>query len=267
VRENIQRSLGRHHPPIDPGILGREKLADLCGSQVVAKEHSAKEWVDHFLIHAYELADQHPYLMSHPMHRIAYYRVSTSDQSIEAQRHALGGDFDQEFKDEGVSGGVMAADRPGFADMLAKVREGDVIHVYAVDRLGRDALDVQATVRFLIDRGVTVDVRGIGPIGRGVGELILAVLAQVADLERQRIAERTRAGREAARAALEATGRTHRGATSLGRPRALSGPEIAAWRRANGNAPHGASIAETARHFGVSHATVKRYCADAKASG
>ncbi len=36
------------------------------------------------------------------MHRIAYYRVSTGDQSIESQRLALGGDFDQEFSDEGV---------------------------------------------------------------------------------------------------------------------------------------------------------------------
>ena len=145
------------------------------------------------------------------MHRIAYYRVSTGDQSIESQRLALGGDFDQEFSDEGVSGGTLAAKRPGFADLLSKVRTGDTVHVYAVDRLGRDALDVQATVRLLIDKGVTVDVYGLGPIGRGVGELILAVLAQVADMERQRIKERTQAGRAAARAALEATGRTHRG--------------------------------------------------------
>ena len=77
------------------------------------------------------------------MHRIAYYRVSTGDQSIESQRLALGGDFDQEFSDEGVSGGTLAAKRPGFADLLSKVRPGDMVHVYAVDRLGRDALDVQ----------------------------------------------------------------------------------------------------------------------------
>lgn len=197
------------------------------------------------------------------MHRIAYYRVSTSDQSIDAQRHALGGGFDQEFSDEGVSGGTMAADRPGFAKMLSKVRSGDVVHVYAVDRLGRDALDVQATVRRLIESGVTVHVHGIGPIGRGVGELILAVLAQVADMERQRIAERTRAGREAARASLEATGKTRRGATSLGRPKRAEAASVAEWRRANGPGPHGASIAETARHFGLSNATVKRYCSEA----
>ena len=197
------------------------------------------------------------------MHRIAYYRVSTSDQSIDAQRHALGGGFDQEFCDEGVSGGTMAASRPGFAEMLTKLRPGDTLYVYAVDRLGRDALDVQATVRRLIEKGVTVHVHGIGPIGRGVGELILAVLAQVADMERQRIAERTRVGREAARAALEATGRTHRGATSLGRPKAADAASVAEWRKVNGRAPgERASIADTARHFGLSRATVKRYCAE-----
>ena len=190
------------------------------------------------------------------MHRIAYYRVSTGDQSIEAQRAALGGGFDQEFSDEGVSGATLAASRPGFSDLLAKVRSGDALYVYAVDRLGRDALDVQATVRRLIEMDVTVHVHGLGPIGRGVGELILAVLAQVADMERQRIAERTRAGRDVARASLVATGRTHRGKESLGRPAAHDGAAVALWRRENG-----ASIGDTARKFGISPATVKRYCA------
>lgn len=188
-------------------------------------------------------------------HRIAYYRVSTADQSIEAQRKAMGGPFDQEFSDEGVSGGVMAAKRPGFAAMLDKVRNGDIVHVYAVDRLGRDALDVQATVRRLIDDGVTVDVHGLGPIARGVGELVLAVLAQVAEMERRRIAERTEAGREAAKAALKATGKTHRGKASLGRRYAKDAGVVAKWRDANA-----ASISETSAHFKISPATVKRYC-------
>jgi len=192
------------------------------------------------------------------MHRIAYYRVSTGDQSIEAQRAALGGPFDQEFADEGVSGATPAATRKGFSDLLAKIRTGDTLYVYAVDRLGRDALDVQATVRLLLERGVTVHVHGLGPIGRGVGELILAVLAQIADMERQRVAERTRAGRDAAKASLAATGRTHRGKASLGRPMAQDAASVVAWRRENK-----ASIATTARQFGLSPATVKRYCASA----
>lgn len=190
------------------------------------------------------------------MHRIAYFRVSTGDQSIEAQRAAMPGPFDQEFSDVGVSGAMLAASRPGFAELLTKVRSGDTVYVYAVDRLGRDALDVQATVRRLIDAGVTVDVRGLGPIGRGVGELILAVLAQVADMERQRIAERTEAGREAARKALQATGKTHRGKDSLGRPKAADAASVVKWRKSNK-----ASIQDTARHFKLSTATVKRYCA------
>ncbi|WP_395670853.1 recombinase family protein [Phenylobacterium sp.] len=188
--------------------------------------------------------------------RIAYYRVSTGDQSIEAQRQAMGGGFDKEFKDEGISGGVMAAERPGFAKLLEQVRKGDAVCVYAVDRLGRDALDVQTTVRQLIRNGVTVEVHGLGPIAGDVGELILAVLAQIADMERRRIRERTEGGRAAARAALKATGKTHRGKDGLGRPKAADAAAVAAWRRARS-----ASIKDTARHFQLSEATVKRYCA------
>lgn len=191
--------------------------------------------------------------------RLAYFRVSTSDQSIEAQRHAMGGTFDREFSDEGVSGGTMAAERPGFAKLLDVVREGDTVCVYAVDRLGRDALDVQATVRKLLDKGVAVEVHGLGTIARGVGELILAVLAQVADMERRRIIERTEGGRATARAALEATGKTHRGKDSLGRPKAQDASAVVQWRENSG--PTRRSIKETAAYFELSEATVKRYCA------
>lgn len=186
--------------------------------------------------------------------RFAYYRVSTADQSVEAQRHALGGPFDKEFNDNGVSGAVMAAERPGFAKLLEQIRTGDALHVYAVDRLGRDALDVQTTVRRLMRDGVTVHVHGLGAISGDIGELILAVLAQVADLERRKIRERTEAGRKAARASLEATGKTHRGKDSLGRPKAADAAEVVAWRQREG-----ASIKVTAQRFGLSEATVKRY--------
>ena len=189
------------------------------------------------------------------MSRICYLRVSTGEQSVEAQRKALGGTFEREFLDEGVSGAVAAAKRPGFAALLSYVREGDTVCIAAIDRLGRDALDIQATVRFLIDKGVTVDVLGLGPIGKGVGELIVAVLAQIADMERNRIKERCDAGRAAARASLAATGKTHKGKVSLGRPYAADAKEVAQWRKGNA-----ASIAMTAAQFGLSAATVKRYC-------
>lgn len=189
------------------------------------------------------------------MQRLAYYRCSTNDQSVDAQRQALGGSFDMEFTDEGVSGATRAQDRPGFAKLLSYAREGDTLYVYHIDRIGRDALDVQATVRKLLDMGVTIDVKGLGVIGRGVGELIVAVLAQIADMERHRIKERCDSGRAAAREALRATGKTHRGKVSLGRPMAKNAAEVVAWRRENG-----ASIRQTCEHFGLSKATVSRYC-------
>ena len=101
------------------------------------------------------------------MANIAYYRVSSVDQSTAAQKHAMLHDagaekFTREFSDEGISGAVLAAKRPGFAKLLAYIREGDTLHVYAVDRLGRDALDVQSTVRALLEKGVKVQVHGLG---------------------------------------------------------------------------------------------------------
>ena len=105
---------------------------------------------------------------------------------------------------------------------------------------------------------MAVEVQGLGRIARGVGELIQAVLAQVADMERQRIRERADAGREKARQALASTGRTHRGKVSLGRPKAHDPQAVAQWR-----AQHGASVTATALHFDCSAATVKRACRSA----
>ena len=192
------------------------------------------------------------------MAKVAYFRCSTTGQSLEAQRQALGGSYDREFHDFGVSGATAAAQRPGFASMLDYVRDGDEVHVSSLDRIGRDALDVQATVRALLARGVRLEVLGIGPIARGVGEIIIAVLAQIADIERHRIKERCDNGRAAARASLIANGKTHRGKASLGRPVAADASAVREWRKA-----HRASIAQTAAHFGVGQSTVKRYCATA----
>lgn len=65
-------------------------------------------------------------------------------------------------------------------------------------------------------------------------------------------------GRTAARASLAATGKTHKGKDSLGRPFKADAAAVREWRGA-GEARK--SIAETARHFELSEATVKRYCA------
>jgi putative DNA-invertase from lambdoid prophage Rac len=195
------------------------------------------------------------------MAQLAYFRVSTLGQSIESQRTAMKGPYEREFSDVGVSGGILARERSGFAELLRFVRSGDTVHVYSVDRLGRDALDVQGTVRTLLRKGVKLEVNGLGAIEGQTGELILAVLAQVADMERNRILEKTEAGRATAREALASTGRTHKGKLSLGRPlgRLAGGitvdPKVVVkWRT-----KEKASIKETAEHWKVSTASVKRW--------
>lgn len=183
------------------------------------------------------------------MAHIAYYRVSTKDQSIEAQRHAMargGIAFNKEFKDEGISGTVPAKERPGFAQLLAYVREGDTVHVYAIDRLGRDALDVQATVRGLIDKNVVVDVYRIGPIQGDAGKVVLAVLAQLGEIEKARIAERTSAGREKAKA----------DGTHMGRPPSIEGEQAA--RALLALRAEGATVAGVAQQFGISRQALLR---------
>ena len=63
-------------------------------------------------------------------------------------------------------------------------------------------------------------------------------------------------GRELAKATLEATGKTHCGKESLGRPAKADAAEVKAWKKAEN-----ASISATAKHFELSESTVKRYCA------
>lgn len=191
--------------------------------------------------------------------------IETQRQILLARAGVAG--FEREFKDEGLNRAVLAASRPGFAALLSFVGNGDTVYVFSVDGLGRDAIDVQTTVCALVERGVTVDVHGLGQMAKGIGELIFAVLSQVADMERRRIKERTAAGRELAVATLKTTGWTHRGKASMGRPvgRAKAGTvdpsAVVAWRK-----ERKASIAATAIYWKLSEATVKRYCA-ANAAG
>jgi putative DNA-invertase from lambdoid prophage Rac len=192
------------------------------------------------------------------MSNIAYFRTSTHGQSIESQRTALGAAFDEEFKDEGVSGSVMAAERPGFAAMLKFIRKGDTLYVYAIDRLGRDSIDIQTNVKALQTKGVQIHVHGLGVLVGDAGTLIMTLFAQLAEMEKARILERTEAGRVTAREHLARTGKTQHGKTSLGRPFKVDGKTVKAWRdedKAN------RSIADTAAYFGISPSSVKRHCA------
>lgn len=179
---------------------------------------------------------------------LGYIRVSTGDQSVEAQRHAIEQlhKVEEWFSDEGVSGAVRAADRPGFADLLRYARKGDTLIVSAVDRLGRDTLDVLATVEALQAKKVAIiSLREGFDLSTPIGKAMLTMLAAVAELERSNIKARQMAGIQRAKAEGKA----------LGLRKSIDDAAVAFWRE-----ERKATIAETAAHFGISAASVKRAC-------
>jgi putative DNA-invertase from lambdoid prophage Rac len=118
-----------------------------------------------------------------------YGRVSTKEQQSENQRLELeraGYDVAYWYADEGVSGKVSAAQRPQFAKMLSQIRDGETLVVTKLDRLGRDAQDVGATIKALAARRIEVVVLQLGKLDltSAAGKLMLTMLAAVAEMER-----------------------------------------------------------------------------------
>lgn len=179
---------------------------------------------------------------------VGYVRVSTGEQNVEAQRHSIEQihKIEEWFADEGVSGAVKAMERPGFSDLFKYVRKGDVLVVPAVDRLGRDTIDVLKTVEALRGKGVSIiSLREGFDLSTPMGKAMLTMLAAVAELERSNIKARQMAGIARAKAEGKA----------LGREKTIDDAAVAQWRRENG-----ASIQATAAQFGISPASVKRAC-------
>lgn len=180
---------------------------------------------------------------------LAYVRVSTEDQSTEAQRHAIAQLHKVEhwFADEATSGATKAVQRPGFAELFKFARKGDTLIVSAIDRLGRDTIDLLETVEALKTKGVAVvSMREGFDLSSPIGKAMLTMLAAVAELERSNIKARQMAGIARARA----TGQ------KLGAPKKIDDTAVSTWRKANS-----ATIQETAEQFGISIAAVKRACA------
>ncbi|OAT33849.1 putative resolvase [Buttiauxella brennerae ATCC 51605] len=129
---------------------------------------------------------------------IGYVRVSTSDQNVENQKQQIanaGYSVTRWFSDEAVSGAVKAGERPGFGELLSYVREGDTLIVIAIDRLGRNTIDVLSTVEMLQTKGVkVVSLREGFDLSTPVGKAMLTMMAGLASLEKDLIAERRTAG-------------------------------------------------------------------------
>ena len=91
---------------------------------------------------------------------VLYARVSTSEQNLshqQTQAEAAGFKIDEVVEDQGVSGvSVPLADRDGGKRLFDILRDGDVLVVRWIDRLGRNYDDIQKNIRLFLDRGVTI---------------------------------------------------------------------------------------------------------------
>jgi putative DNA-invertase from lambdoid prophage Rac len=181
----------------------------------------------------------------------AYCRVSTADQATGNQLQeitAAGFAIDQRrVVEETISGSVAAGQRPGFGKLLDKLESGDKLVVTKLDRLGRNAMDVRATVEALAGMGVRVHCLALGGIDltSPVGKITMGVIAAVAEFERDLLIERTQSGLERARAEGKV----------FGRPSALSDAQAEAVRE---RLADGASVAGLAREYSTSRQTIMR---------
>lgn len=179
----------------------------------------------------------------------AYLRVSkdddvmtTANQRLELEQAGYRIDF---WHEDTISGCTHAMSRPGFAAMLGKMREGETLIVSKLDRLGRDAIDVMATVRMLATRHIRVMVHSLGGVDLAspTGKLLVTMLSAVAEMERDLLIERTHAGIARARSEGRAIGRPFK-TTPAQRRDMLA-------RLASGE-----SVSALAREYGISRAAV-----------
>ncbi|GJH23810.1 recombinase family protein [Caballeronia novacaledonica] len=191
-----------------------------------------------------------------------YGRISTTDGQTSASQHDDAAQHGVSAKhvhiDEGVSGyHVAPEDRPEWNRILDKLSDGGVLYVRWLDRISRHYDVLHKTMRQLMDMGVKVvctmngmvfDGTATDAISKATRDAVLAFMAAQGEADYLNRREMQRRGIETAKAQGK----------HLGRSKVADAAEVIAWR-----AEHGKSIAETAEHFGISVATVKRYKASA----
>lgn len=172
----------------------------------------------------------------------------TQNQVLEVQAAGFQIEPYRIFQEE-VSGKVPAMERKVFCQILDRMEPGDELVVTKLDRIGRDVMDVTATVRLLASRGIKVHCIALGgmDLTSPAGKMTMNVLAAVAEFERDLLVERTQAGLERAKAE----------GVELGRKKSYT-PKQAEEIRVLVKDKKNWSIRKLAKHYGLSAGTVQR---------
>ncbi len=183
-----------------------------------------------------------------PKTLIGYARCSTEKQDLAAQQAALielGVSLDRIYTDRGLTGTNRS--RPGLAQALAAVREGDTLVVPKLDRLARSVPDARMIADTLVARGVRLALgASIYDPADPMGKMFFNILATFAEFEGDLIRMRTKEGMAIARAKGKLKGK---------RPK-LSDKQQKELCRMHGTGDY--SISELAELFAVSRPTVYR---------
>jgi DNA invertase Pin-like site-specific DNA recombinase len=175
---------------------------------------------------------------------LGYARVSTERQSLEQQHDALTAAGVEKFFTDKRSG--ARDDREGLAALVDYAREGDVVVVVALDRLGRSLSGVVRTIETLTAAGVQLrSLRESIDTTTAVGHMLIGIFGALAQYERTLINERSAVAREARRTRGQ----------SVGRPKALNAAQARQVRALHAT---GEGVAELMTTFGVSRATIYR---------
>lgn len=140
-----------------------------------------------------------------------YWRVSTEDQNPDMQIEAMvaAGVPRERIRGDKMTGSKM--NRPGLASALRITRDQDVLVVWKLDRLGRSTLGVLDTIKTLEDGDIgLISLTEMLDTKSPMGRMVMTILLSFAEMERDLISERTKAGMARYKAQGGTTGPKHR---------------------------------------------------------
>lgn len=178
--------------------------------------------------------------------KIGYARVSTDEQSTASQLDALDGAGCERIYQERFSG--KSKKRPELERMIDALRDGDIVVVQRLDRLGRSLKDLIELLDGFKQQGVQfISLNENIDTTTAIGELAFHMIGSIAQFERCLISERTKAGLDAARARGRKGGRRAKlTSTDIKKAKAmLLDPNM--------------TKAEVATHFNVSRPTLNKW--------